>query len=1069
MKKGLILLGLLMMGAPAWALNYSVYNKIMDAVESRDLSALKKISSAGVNMNVSGPSGNTPLCTSVAQGDYEGYEMLVSQGASPYVACMRELPPETVQNFYANQPAAHTYYVGYGASAKSVAANHASLFGNLSLPTLGAGEALIGAGIAGAVIAFGHGSSGGGGGDDPKNDYVWDAPLSLNPKQFSETQEYRSSNIDGTGRVSGVNFLGAINAADAYARGYTGYKISRTEDGSLDGEGESAITSDKVAVAIVDSGVYQNNSKLAENLSLPSGGTYNYVYGVCSSTNTKKCWLYDPETQMASLIEDYVPGGSAPATAIKGPIDIKDWKAYAIQYGNYVYDPENPEPYPYDIWNGNDQWLAYSKTELNADDEEVTKWYLYNSSAGSEFEVTNCVDDDCSEGTIQVGSESMTVTRNTEYDTHGTMVAGLIAASKSASGSSGMMGVAYNAEVIPYKMEFMGKLNTWEAFPAAVASADIVNFSIQNPLLGVRYDSAEEAATLFEQNINTNTNVQEGYRQAALNNKILVFAAGNYTHAPDIAPYDSSLFSMAPLANEYKSGTYNLTNLLVNVVSVTPNGKTYGLASYSAKCGVTKNYCIAAPGGEYTTEGGKLIYSTTYGNAYEGTLGTSFAAPIVSGALAVIKGAFPHLTNQQVVQILLETATDLGEPGVDDVYGHGLVNLAAATDPIGLKKISLTKQTNGASALAHASSASVPVAMAGVAKALPGKIMVLDKYDRGFQMPTSSFVHVAKRERRLDDRFKSFMAGNGKVIRPTENFEMSYTERRSNRYSEMKQGSISVMFKPTETMSFKTYYSENTATSGNTYFERVLMSPYTKMKEAWGANVSFNLGKKWQVSMMGQTGQNGFVNEDDLRRMDHNKSSVFQSAVQYNPWKNFGVKMAAGVATEQGSVLGMWGRGAFKTGNSKTAYVGAGVSYDVTDNFTVEGMYYYGSTQVSKQNSLMNLSHLVSDSFAVTAAWRPDEKRMIGFQFMSPLRIRSGAATVNMPVARDAYENRVYRDDVRASLKPSAREYDMGLYYTDEIAPETIFQTELGVRLNPDHVAGAAPDWRALVGLSVGM
>ena len=59
------------------------------------------------------------------------------------------------------------------------------------------------------------------------------------------------------------------------------------------------------------------------------------------------------------------------------------------------------------------------------------------------------------------------------------------------------------------------------------------------------------------------------------------------------------------------------------------------------------------------------------------------AAPVISGAAAVLQGAWPHLTAQNVVRILLDTATDLGDAGVDNIYGHGLVNLEAAVDQQG--------------------------------------------------------------------------------------------------------------------------------------------------------------------------------------------------------------------------------------------------------------------------------------------------------------------------------------------------------------------------------------------------
>ncbi|MBQ4471994.1 MAG: S8 family serine peptidase, partial [Alphaproteobacteria bacterium] len=895
MKKQLLLLSFLIITTPILARDYATYQGIMDAVETRDLKVLKKLVSAGENINMPGPNGQTPLCTSVAQGDYEGYELLLSQGASPYVACMQELPAETVQNFYANQPPAHSYYVGYGAAARSVNSSGTPFLQNISFPTLGAGEALLAAGIAGAVIAFGHGS---GGDDDPKNTYSWDAPLNLNPTTFSNTAEYQSSNVNGLG-TKGMNYLGAIKAADAYARGYTGYKIKRdAATGALSGKGEEAISEEKVKVAVVDSGVY-DHTELSSNISLPSGGRYNFVYGVCSGNNTERCWKYNESEGIAYLYENYDPSGTNDAIESFN-VSKAVWDAYALKYGSYQYNKTDVTPLSFQKWTtelmpGNKSWIAYSTTETvepedpEDDPETLTRWYMYVESAipgynftpGESYEIAcEAGSSNCATGVATDDNDnSIIVSRSTDRDTHGTAVAGLIGASKSDSGSEGMMGVAYNAEIIPFKTDF--DIQLMEAFPKAVAAADIINLSIQAPTdgLGVRYASAAEAAEVFNAYISMPEHryMRAGYQTAAASNKILVFSAGNYTHG-SAEPYDSSLLSMAPLSSSFNSGTYNLTNLFVNVVSVVPNGSGYTLADYSAKCGVTKNYCIAAPGGSSANP----IYSTGYNDGYVAEAGTSFAAPIVSGALAVIKGAFPHLTNQQVVQILFETATDLGAKGVDDVYGHGLVNLEAATSPIGLTKINLTKQTNGASVPTTSSSASVPSSMAAVANALPERVLVLDKYDRGFQMATSSFVHVAKRENKLDGRFKSFMSGNGHVIKPTDMFEMSYSERRSNRYSDIKQGSVSVLFRPTETMAFQTFYSEDTQTSGGSYFDRIMMSPYAKMKEAWGANMTFKLGQNWQASIMGQVGQNGFVNEDELRKMDHNKVSLFQSTLQYN-------------------------------------------------------------------------------------------------------------------------------------------------------------------------------------------
>lgn len=63
--------------------------------------------------------------------------------------------------------------------------------------------------------------------------------------------------------------------------------------------------------------------------------------------------------------------------------------------------------------------------------------------------------------------------------------------------------------------------------------------------------------------------------------------------------------------------------------------------------------------------------------------GTSFSAPAVAGALALLLEAFPNLTGREAVEILLITAREAGAPGVDPVYGRGLLDIAQAFQPVG--------------------------------------------------------------------------------------------------------------------------------------------------------------------------------------------------------------------------------------------------------------------------------------------------------------------------------------------------------------------------------------------------
>jgi hypothetical protein len=58
--------------------------------------------------------------------------------------------------------------------------------------------------------------------------------------------------------------------------------------------------------------------------------------------------------------------------------------------------------------------------------------------------------------------------------------------------------------------------------------------------------------------------------------------------------------------------------------------------------------------------------------------GTSFSAPLVSGAAAALWTARPKLDNTQMFELLRATARDIGDPGRDVDTGFGMLNLPAA-------------------------------------------------------------------------------------------------------------------------------------------------------------------------------------------------------------------------------------------------------------------------------------------------------------------------------------------------------------------------------------------------------
>ena len=115
-----------------------------------------------------------------------------------------------------------------------------------------------------------------------------------------------------------------------------------------------------------------------------------------------------------------------------------------------------------------------------------------------------------------------------------------------------------------------------------------------------------------------------------------------------------------------------------NVIFVGASDQTGNLAWYSNTPGKNyKNQFIVAPGDAMSGAYGQS--DTDYGFMS----GTSMAAPVVAGTVALLHSYWGHLKNnpEATAKILFNSATDMGAPGVDSVWGHGLLNIQAAFDP----------------------------------------------------------------------------------------------------------------------------------------------------------------------------------------------------------------------------------------------------------------------------------------------------------------------------------------------------------------------------------------------------
>ena len=379
--------------------------------------------------------------------------------------------------------------------------------------------------------------------------------------------------------------------------------------------------------------------------------------------------------------------------------------------------------------------------------------------------------------------------RPDDEDGHGTAVAGIIAANKDFSSTTGarMHGIAYESEILPLRIPLRGTPTERKGIrPVADGIDYIMDYA---SIINNSWAQAEEVEIvtdpgtgellrvekpgLFE-NLDP-VNSARPWLQTDDHDRIVVWGAGNEGYNSETGRVRATIVGRPAPGSQIGDVTYayptmNLVNGYAHMPVYFPElqghwliavavDRSNRIASFSNGCGIAKGWCLAAPGVSIRTTdilenegGGRQIFR-----------GTSAAAPHVSGAAAVLKSAFPNLGAKQIVTLLLVTAQDLGDFGVDEVYGHGLVDLEKATRPqlhpdcvngyqcprnSGLriayarsdKSDGLVLADFGDSDLARSRVAASP-ALSPKAKHIP--VGFMDGYDRAYQADFANFVQPA--------------------------------------------------------------------------------------------------------------------------------------------------------------------------------------------------------------------------------------------------------------------------------------------------------------------------------------
>ncbi len=219
------------------------------------------------------------------------------------------------------------------------------------------------------------------------------------------------------------------------------------------------------------------------------------------------------------------------------------------------------------------------------------------------------------------------------YNSHGTHVAGIIAAELDGNG---VVGVAPDASIYAVKVLDGAGFGSISSIVAGIDWAIANNVDIINMSIGV---------TTYSQLL------ADACANAEAAGILVVAAAGNNYGGPVLYP--------AALPSVIAVGA---TTIFDEIAPISPVGPEMEL-----------------------TAPGLNVYSTTAGGSYGYLGGTSQAAPHVTGLAALLLSAGitdvdgNGVANQQDVRFLMQSAAiDLGTPGFDETYGYGRTSVENA-------------------------------------------------------------------------------------------------------------------------------------------------------------------------------------------------------------------------------------------------------------------------------------------------------------------------------------------------------------------------------------------------------
>jgi subtilisin family serine protease len=640
---------------------------------------------------------------------------------------------------------------------------------------------------------------------------------------------------------------------------------------------------------------------------------------------------------------------------------------------------------------------------------------------------------------------------------HGTSVSGVLLAAKN---DSGMHGAAFGSTLLTLRTDDPGSCTDDKGCQHNDNSlARAVDIAVANGARVVNMSLGGSGA---------NQTLRSAIARATRSGVIVVISAGNDASAnPD---------ALAMVAADPTTAN----GLVVIAGSVGTATDAQALSDFSNRAGTGANVYLAALGyrvRSYDENGVQFLYS-----------GTSYAAPNVAAAAALLISAFPNLTAAQVIDILYRSATDAGVTGVDADYGRGILDLTRAFQPQGA-----TSLPGSAVPVATTSNASLGGAFGDggkVGSSLEGAV-ILDGYGRAFAMDLGRTIAATPAQRPLgqrladrsrgvsggtDDRYFYLNVSPATSTRPWVGLAQMGVDHGAADRMRARHGLISSKLDAKTRMGVAVGYGAETllGSLGVGRPDGAFITgadPLTDAgfgrRGATSAALTRQLGR-WSLGLAaGHARTDHRQSTPGLRRSGAVDTVAVEAARAIGP---VDLNLGLGHMRESDTVLGSWTGPALGFEGATTRFASAEARMALGSGVSIGAGARHGWTEARLGNGLIaGIDGIRSFGFQFDLSKQglAGASDRIDLRVAQPLRVVGGTARLSVPVAYDYATLGAAMETRSASLVPSGRELDLEAAYSIGVLGGE-FGAHLYWRNQPGHVATRADDLGAAVRFSLG-